>query len=60
MKIDDKIKYEKLWYNINREAPKLSALSSGEFDKNEYLTGKEVLPSNQKRTIKQTKITDFI
>ena len=60
MKIDDKIKYEKLWYNINRESPKLSALSSGEFDKNEYLTGKEVLPSNQKGTIKQAKTTNFI
>ena len=29
MKIDDKIKDEKLQYNINREVAKISALSSG-------------------------------
>ena len=30
MTIDDKIKDEKLQYHINREAPKVSTLSSGE------------------------------
>ena len=44
MTIDDKIKYEKLQYNINREAAKASALSSGKIDKYEYLTGEEILP----------------
>ena len=29
MTIDDKIKDEKLQYHINREAPKVSALSAG-------------------------------
>ena len=29
MKIDDQIRDEKLQYNINREAPKISALTSG-------------------------------
>ena len=32
-------------------------LSSGKIDKYEYLTGEEVLPSNQKQMIKQAKYT---
>ena len=41
------------YYNedINREAAKISALSSGEIDKYEYLTGEEIFPSNQKQII---------
>ena len=39
---------EKLKYGINREAAKISALSSGKIDKYEYLTGEEMLPSNKK------------
>ena len=39
MTIDDKIRDEKLQYDINREAAKVSALSSGKADKYEYLTG---------------------
>ena len=39
MTTDDKIKDEKLQYDINREASKISALSSGKIDKHEYLTG---------------------
>ena len=46
MTIDNKIKDEKLQYNINREAAEISALSSGKIDKYEYLTGEEILPSN--------------
>ena len=38
MIIADKIKDEKLQYNINSEATKTSALSSGKIDKYEYLT----------------------
>ena len=45
MTIDHQIKDEKLQYNINREAAKISALSSEKFDKYGYLTGKEMLPS---------------
>ena len=41
-------KNEKLQYDINREAAKISALSSGKIDKYEYLTGEEILPSNQR------------
>ena len=40
-------------YDINREAPKISALSSGITDKYEYLTGKKILPSDQWRIIEQ-------
>ena len=47
MAIEDQIKDEKLQYDINREAAKISALSSGKIDKYEYLTGEEILPSNQ-------------
>ena len=49
--IDDKIRDEKLQYDINREASKISALSSGKIDKYEYLTGEYMLSSNQRQTI---------
>ena len=39
MTTDDQIEDEKLWYDINRESAKISALSSGKIDKYEYLTG---------------------
>ena len=55
MTIDYQIKYEKLQYDVNREAAKISALSSGKFNKYEYLTGKEVLPSNKQQIIEQVK-----
>ena len=41
---EDQIKDEKLQYDINREAAKISALSSSKIDKYEYLTGEEILP----------------
>ena len=56
MTIEDQIKDEKLQYDINREAAKISALSSRKLDKYEYLTGEEILPSNQQQIIQQTKI----
>ena len=55
MTIKDQIKDEKLQYDINREAAKISALSSGKLDKYEYLTCEEVLPSNQQQIIQQAK-----
>ena len=55
MTINDQIRDEKLQYDINREAAKISALSSGKIDKYEYLTGEEILPSNQKQIIEQAK-----
>ena len=57
MTIEDQIEDEKLQYDINREALKISALSSGKIDKNEYLTGEEILPSNQQQIIEQAKFT---
>ena len=57
MTIDDQIKSEKLQYDINREVAKVSALSSGKFDKYEYLTGEEILPSNKQQIIEQAKFT---
>ena len=53
MTTDVKVRYEKLQYNINREAAIMPALSSGKIDKHEYLTGEEILPSNQRQTIEQ-------
>ena len=57
MTIDGQIENEKLQYNINNEAAKISALSSGKIDKYEYLTGEEILPSNQKQIEEQAKFT---
>ena len=57
MTINDQIRDEKLQYDINREAAKISALSSGKIDKYEYLTGEEILPSNQQQIIEQAKFT---
>ena len=47
MTTNDQIKDENLQYNINREAAKRSALSSGRLYKYEYLTGEDILPSTQ-------------
>ena len=55
MAVDDNIRVEKLQYNINKEAAKISALSSGKIDKYEYLTGEEILGSNQRQIIEQPK-----
>ena len=59
MTADDEIRDEKLQYDINREAAKISALSSGKIDKYEYLTGEEILPSNQRQLIEQAKFVYF-
>ena len=46
MTINDQISDEDLQYDINREAAKMSASSSGKIHKYEYLTGEDILPSN--------------
>ena len=51
MTIDDKIKDQKLPFDINREAVKISAVSPGKIDKYNNHTGEEILPSNQSRII---------
>ena len=55
--IDDHIRNEKLQYDINREAEKISALSSGKIDKYEYRTGEEILSSIQQQIIEKAKFT---
>ena len=57
MTINDQIRDEKIQYDINREAAKISALSSGKIHKYEYLTGEDILPSNQQQIIEQAKFT---
>ena len=37
--LNDKIKANKVQYDLDREAAKISSLSSNELEKNEYLTG---------------------
>ena len=59
MTINDQIKDEKLQHDINREAAKISALSSEKLHKYEYLTGEDILPSTQQQIIEQTKFTYF-
>ena len=55
MTIDDKIKDEKIQYDINREAAKISAFLLGKIDKYEFLTGEEILHCHQTRLIEQAK-----
>ena len=59
MTIDDQIRYEKLQYDINREAAKISALPSSKINKYEFLTDEEILPFNQKQIVEQAKFTCF-
>ena len=57
MTINNQIRDQKLKYDINREAAKTSALSLGKLHKYEYLTGEEILPSNQQQIIEQARFT---
>ena len=57
MTIDDQMRDEKLQYDINGEAAKLSTLSSGKINKYEYLTGEKTLASNQKQIMELVKFT---
>ena len=57
MTINDQIRDEKLQQDINRKAAEISASSSSKIDKYEYLTGNQVLPSNQQQIIEQAKFT---
>ena len=55
MTINDQIRDEKLQYDINRKFAEISALSSGKITMYDYLTGNEILPSNQQQIIEQAK-----
>ena len=57
MTINDKIRDKKLQYDIDRKAAEISAKSSGKLHKYEYLTGEDILPSNQQQIIEQAKFT---
>ena len=57
MTINDQIREEKLQYDINREAAKISASTSAKIHKYEYLTGEDILPSNEQQIIQQAKFT---
>ena len=57
MTIDDKITDEKLQYDLNREAEKISVLSSGKIDKYKCLIGEEEIQPDQSRIIEQAKFT---
>ena len=55
MTIDDQIRDKKIQCDINKEAAEISTLSSGKLHKYEYLTGEDILPSNQQQIIEQAK-----
>ena len=55
MKINDKIRDEKIKYDINGEAAKILPLTSGKIDTYGYLTGDEILPSDQRKEIERAK-----
>ena len=57
MTTEDDIRDEKLQYDINRKAAKISEWSSGKIYKYKYYTGEEILPSNQRQVIEQVKFT---
>ena len=57
MTMNDQIKDEKLQYDINREAAKISALSSEKLHKYGYLAVENILPSNQQQVIEQARFT---
>ena len=57
MTIYDQIRDEKLQHDINREAAKISALSSGKIHKYEYLTSEDILPPNQHQIIERARFT---
>ena len=57
MTINNQIRDENLRYDVNREAAKISASWSGKLHKYEYLTGEDILSSNQQQIIEQAKFT---
>ena len=57
MTINNKIRNEKLQYDIKTETAKISALSPSKINKYEYLAGEEILPPGQRRVIEQAMFT---
>ena len=59
MTIENHIRDEKLQFDVNREAAKISILSSCKIDKYEYLIGEEIFPSNQKQIMEHAKLSSW-
>ena len=57
MTIEEKIRDEKLQYDIKREVTKISALSSSKIYRYEYLAVEEILLSSRSRIIEQAKFS---
>ena len=57
MTINDQVRDEKIQYDTNREAAKISAWWSGNIRKYEYITGEDILPSDQQQIIEEAKFT---
>ena len=57
MKIDARTRHEKLQYDIDTEAGKISSLPSDKIDKYDHLTGEEILPIDQSRVMQQANFT---
>ena len=57
MTTDDKIRDEKLQYCIKIGAAKISALLPEKIDKDEYLTGEEILPLNERQITEEANFT---
>ena len=57
MAIDKKNRAERLKYDVNREAAKVSALLSGKIGKYEYLMGEKILPSDPSKIVHEAKLT---
>ena len=60
MTTDDKIRNQKLRYDINRKTAKISTLSLGKIDKDECLTCEEILSFNQSQVIEQAKFMYYL
>ena len=60
MRTDDRIRDEKLHYDVTRDTPNISEISSGKIDKYEYITGEEILPPDQSRMLEQAKFTHYL
>ena len=60
MRTDDKVRDETLQYDVTRDTPNISEISSGKIDKYEYITGQEILPPDQSRMLEQAKFTCYL
>ena len=53
MRIDNKIRDEKLQYDITREAAKISVFSSEKINKHEYLIAEQLWLSSESRMVEE-------